>query len=326
MSAPRNLRTVLIAAAAILFCVLGALGPTVQAEGEGGHAPTHDPDHHGDATHGAHAGEHGDAHAADAHGGGHHEGPPELDNIFNMLGFPHGVTWLNGWVGPDQLFMLFYIVVLVAIAALATRSLEYIPGPLQNGVEAIAEGLDDFVQGILGPKGRQFVPFLGTLFIYILFMNYSGLVPFLKAPTNNLNTTLALALCVFLYVQWTGIRSFGVRGYLDHMAGEPRDLVGWILVPLMMPLHVVGELVKPISLALRLFGNITGEDVLLAVFVGLGGALYAATKLPGSEFLGIPLQAIIYPLLLIFGLIQALVFTLLSTIYFYMMLPHEEHH
>jgi F-type H+-transporting ATPase subunit a len=131
---------------------------------------------------------------------------------------------------------------------------------------------------------------------------------------------------VFLYVQWTGIRNLGLIGYLDHLAGSPRDVVGFVLVPLMLPLHVVGELVKPVSLSLRLFGNITGEDVLLAVFVGLGVSLYATLHLPFADWLGIPLQAIIYPLLLIFGFIQALVFTLLSTIYFYMMLPHEEHH
>jgi F-type H+-transporting ATPase subunit a len=168
------------------------------------------------------------------------------------------------------------------------------------------------------------VPFLGTLFIFILVMNYAGLVPFLKSPTANLNTTLAMATCVFLYVQWTGIRSFGLLGYLDHLAGSPRDLVGFVLIPLMLPLHIVGELVKPMSLSLRLFGNITGEDVLLAVFVGLGVGL-AGVFVHGAPF-GIPIQAIVYPLLLIFGFIQALVFTLLSTIYFYMMLPHEEHH
>jgi F-type H+-transporting ATPase subunit a len=95
-------------------------------------------------------------------------------------------------------------------------------------------------------------------------------------------------------------------------------------MPIMLPLHVVGELVKPVSLSLRLFGNVTGEDVLLAVFVGLGVGLLGAF-VHGAPF-GIPLQAIVYPLLLIFGFIQALVFTLLSTIYFFMMLPHEEHH
>ena len=336
----RGLRAALLALGALVLLALPAIEWSDASDGDDDHrdqpvvAGGSDAEavEHGHAADspasGDHSGTHGeDTGASGEHPAAHAEGPPELDNIFVMLGFSHGVTWLNGWIGPDQIFMLFYIVILITIAALGTRALTHVPGPLQNGCEAVVEGLDNFIQSILGPRGRSFVPFLGTLFVYILFMNYSGLVPFLRAPTSSINTTLALALCVFVYVQWTGIRSLGIGGYLDHLAGEPRDVVGWALMPLMLMLHVVGELVKPVSLSLRLFGNITGEDVLLAVFVGLGGALYAALHLPLSDYVGIPLQAILYPLLLIFGLIQALVFTLLSTIYFYMMLPHlEEHH
>jgi len=277
-----------------------------------------------------------DAHAAAEHGGAHGGGhPPELPNIITILydryvvqaeaeGRPPAAwaQFLHRW--ENQAHVLFFILILITVAGVAARRLEQHPGPLQNAVEFIVEKLDDFVQGILGHRGRALVPFLGTLFIFILMMNYAGLVPFLKSPTASLNMTLAMAICVFLYVQWTGIRSLGIGGYLDHLAGSPRDVVGFALLPLMLPLHVVGELVKPMSLSLRLFGNVTGEDVLLAVFVGLGVALLGAV-VHGAPF-GIPLQAIVYPLLLIFGFIQALVFTLLSTIYFYMMLPHDEHH
>ena len=197
--------------------------------------------------------------------------------------------FLHRW--ENQAHVLLFIIILVTVAALGARRLELDPGPLQNAVEFIVEKLDDFVQGILGHRGRQLVPFLGTLFVFILTMNYAGLVPFLKSPTASLNMTLAMAICVFLYVQWTGIRSFGLVGYLDHMAGSPRDFVGFALLPLMLPLHVVGELVKPRSLSLRLFGNVTGEDVLLAVFVGLGVGLLGAV-VHGAPF-GIPLQAIV---------------------------------
>ena len=274
-------------------------------------------------------------HGAAAHEGGHESHPPELPNLITILHDRYVVqpeaqgrepaawaVFLHRW--ENQAFMLLFIILLVSVAAVASRALVQHPGPLQNGVEFVVEKLDDFVQGILGHHGRALVPFLGTLFVFILTMNYAGLVPFLKSPTASINTTLSMAICVFLYVQWTGIRSFGPLGYLDHLAGSPRDLVGFILIPLMMPLHIVGELVKPLSLSLRLFGNVTGEDVLLAVFVGLGVGL-AGALWHGAPF-GVPLQAIVYPLLLIFGFIQALVFTLLSTIYFYMMLPHEEHH
>lgn len=288
------------------------------------------------AEHAGAAAEHAGAeHAGAAHGGGHGGHPPELPNLITILHDRYVVqaeaehrepaawaVFLHRW--ENQAFMLLFIILLVGVAAVATRQLVQHPGPLQNGVEFVVEKLDDFVQGILGHHGRALVPFLGTLFVFILTMNYAGLVPFLKSPTASINTTLSMAICVFLYVQWTGIRSFGPLGYLDHLAGSPRDLVGFILIPLMMPLHIVGELVKPMSLSLRLFGNVTGEDVLLAVFVGLGVGL-AGAFVHGAPF-GVPLQAIVYPLLLIFGFIQALVFTLLSTIYFYMMLPHEEHH
>jgi len=280
-------------------------------------------------------GTHTEAGAAAGHEAQHESHAPELPNLVTILHDRFVVqaesegrqpaAWaqfLEQW--ENQVFIGLFIILLVGVAAVASRKLRDNPGPLQNGVEFVVEKLDDFVQGIVGHRGRALVPFLGTLFVFILTMNYAGLVPFLKSPTASINTTLSMAICVFLYVQWTGIRSFGIWGYLDHLAGSPRDLVGFILLPLMLPLHIVGELVKPLSLSLRLFGNVTGEDVLLAVFVGLGVGLLGAF-IHGVPF-GLPLQAMVYPLLLIFGFIQALVFTLLSTIYFYMMLPHDEHH
>jgi len=103
------------------------------------------------------------------------------------------------------------------------------------------------------------------------------------------------------------------------MAGSPGDVVTWCMVPLMFPLHVIGELAKPLSLSLRLFGNITGEDVLIAVFVGLGVSILSFSPV------GIPLQLPFYFLGLILSTVQALVFALLSTIYILLMLPHEEH-
>ena len=144
----------------------------------------------------------------------------------------------------------------------------------------------------------------------------------MKSPTSNLNTTAALAVTVFFYVQWTGLRENGIIGYIDHLMGNPRDLVGWIMVPLNFPLHILEEFIKPISLALRLFGNILGEDSLIAAFIGLGIAALAFAHLP----FGLPLQFPFMLLALLTGTIQAVVFSLLSTIYISLMLPHEEHH
>ncbi len=151
--------------------------------------------------------------------------------------------------------------------------------------------------------------------------NLQGLVPFLKAPTSVYNQTAALAICVFGYVQYTGLRKLGIGGYLHHMMGSPEDAIGWGMVPLMLPLHLIEEVAKPVSLSLRLFGNILGEDVLLGVFAGLGVAILAFLRLP----LGVPLHLPFIFLAMLMSTIQALVFTLLATIYFSQMLPHEEH-
>ena len=251
------------------------------------------------------------------------EGAPELPNFITLLYDKFGkvvfVEFLHHW--ENVIFAWIVVIFLCVIAYLAYRTRSIMPGRLQNLVEMVVETLDNFVCGILGPQGRKYTPFLGTLFIYILSMNFFGLIPGMKSPTSNLNTTLSLAICVFFYVQYTGIRSFGLLGYLKHMAGDPRDVVTWLLVPINIPIHIIEELAKPMSLSLRLFGNITGEDVLITVFVGLGVSALSFFHLP----VGIPFQLPFVFLALLTGTIQALVFTLLSTIYFSLMLPHEEH-
>jgi F-type H+-transporting ATPase subunit a len=254
------------------------------------------------------------------------EGGHELPNFITVLtdlfkGSSIG-EFLHKWENP--IFSLLIAGLLILIANLASKKPTLIPGKLQNVVELLVEEMEKAIIGILGPQGKKFVPFLGTLFFYILTMNYMGLVPLMKAPTANLNQTVALALCVFAYVQYTGIRDNGIRGYIDHMMGQPRSGVQYGLVILMLPLHILEELIKPLSLSFRLFGNITGEDILIFIFVGLGVAVMSFTHMP----IGIPLQLPFYFLALLTGFIQALVFMLLSTIYFAMMLPHdeEEHH
>jgi F-type H+-transporting ATPase subunit a len=189
-------------------------------------------------------------------------------------------------------------------------------------VEYAVEMLYDFVVGILGPKyGPRYVPYLGTLFIYILAMNLFGLIPFMDSPTSSLNVTVGLALCTFLYVQYTGIRELGALGYVDHMAGSPRSAISWCMVPIMLPVHLIGELAKPVSLSCRLFGNVFGEDMLLVAFTSLGVATLSFVHSP----VGIPWQFPFLVLALLTSTIQALVFTVLSTIDLLLMLPHEEH-
>jgi F-type H+-transporting ATPase subunit a len=290
--------------------------PPVTAAAPGTHEPASPP---GQETPGGHEGAAG--HEAPAAPGA---GPEKFPNFITVLhrAFPNA-----GWVGflhhyEVIVFALLIALLLGLVARLATRNAQLIPGGLQNLVEALVEGLDDFITGILGQKhAARYVPFLGTLFIYIWAMNLFGLIPFMESPTSNLNVTVALALTVFVYAQYIGLRGLGLVGYVDHLMGSPRNLTGWLLVPLMLPIHVLGELAKPISLSCRLFGNIFGEDMLLVAFVSLGVTTLSFTHLP----FGLPLQLPFLLLALLTSTLQALVFTVLSTIYFLLMLPHDDH-
>ena len=249
---------------------------------------------------------------------------PELSNLISVLsGRWHDqpfVAWLHHW--ENMVFAGFIALILCAIAWRYARRPATVPQGGQNVLELFVESLDQFVQSVLGPTGRQHVPFIGTLFLYIWFMNLSVLIPGLKSSTSSLNTTVGLALIVFGYVQWLAVKTHGPLGYLHHLAGSPRDVTGWALVPLMLPIHVLGELIRPVSLSLRLGFNVFAEDVLLAVLVGLGIGAGTALQLP----IGLPLQAFVVPLVLIFSTVQALVFSLLSTVYIALVSPSEAHH
>lgn len=249
---------------------------------------------------------------------------PHVANVVtllrNLLGEGEVAEFLRHF--EDPIFSGVIILLLAGVIYIASRRREMIPGGFQNLMEAMIERVSNFFGEVLGPQGRPYIPFVSTLFLYIFCMNMAGLIPGLKSPTANLNTTVGLALMVFLYVQSIGIRKLGLIGYLDHLAGQPQSVVGWMLVPLMLPLHLVEELAKPMSLSVRLFGNIFGEDTLIAAFVGFGMQALSGLGIP----VGLPLQLPFMLLTLLLGTIQALVFSLLSTIYIFTMLPHEEHH
>lgn len=220
------------------------------------------------------------------------------------------------------IFGLLISVIFCFFAIKTYRNRQMIPGPLQNVMEMLVEGMYNFIYSILGKDAKKNIPFLGTLFFYILGMNFMGIIPGGFSPSTSISITASLAIMVFLYAQYTGITRLGIVGYIDHLAGEPRDVIGWSLVILMFPMHIIGEFAKPFSLALRLFGNITGEDILVAAFVGLGISALSFMNSP----IGLPFNVPFILLGILLSTIQALVFTLLSTIYILMMLPHEEHH
>ncbi len=261
---------------------------------------------------------------AAASGDEEEKGPQKFPNVITVLhrAFPHA-TWSKFLhVNEAVIFALLVAFLLLLAAYTASRNPQMIPGPFQNLFEMLVEGLYDFIASIIGERqAPRFVPFLGTLGVYIWCMNLFGLLPFMDSPTSSLNVTFALGLVVFVYVQWIGLRGLGPVGYIDHMLGQPRDATGWLLAPLMLPIHLLGELAKPISLSCRLFGNIFGEDMLLVAFVSLGITAVSFLHLP----FGIPLQLPFLLLALLTSTLQAAVFMVLSTIYILLMLPHDDH-
>lgn len=221
---------------------------------------------------------------------------------------------------PNLLFANAVVVVLIMIvlAVLFTRKLEAVPKGMSNFGEWLAEQMRNFTVGIIGPEGEKHVPLVGTIFYYILLMNLIGLIPGFHSPTSNITTTLALGVFVFLYVQFWGIRNNGLGGYLRHFMGP--SMGGKKNFPhlflLLGPIELFSEIIKPFTLAVRLFGNIFGEDVIIVVLAGLGATF-------GLSFL--PLHVPVVLLALITAIVQAMVFSILTCIYLSLLSPHGHH-
>ena len=228
---------------------------------------------------------------------------------------------LNPEIFPPHVpVAIFVALILCVLGYVGTRKRQRIPSGLQNALEMAVEGLERLLGSQLGPGTARFVPFLTTLFLFILYMNLVGLIPGFIAPTANLNTTLALGLIVFVTVQGYGIIANGPWGYVKHFVGDVRGLP-LLMVPMLaailFPLHIIGELVKPLTLSIRLYGNIFGDDSVLAQFNEM------APRILGIP---IPIGLPIMGLALLVSVVQALVFTLLSGVYLSLFEPHEEAH
>ena len=268
---------------------------------------------------------HAPAHAtAPAHAESHEEGLPNWVVMLNDY-LPNNPV--VHWMHENQYLVFAWIAGLVFLGFtwVAMRKPTMVPGQLQNALEWIIESMEDVCGGMLGKHLDRYFPFIMSIFFYILTMNLIGIIPGFKSSTSTLDLTLALALITFAYVQFSGIRNLGILGYLDHLAGSPRDVVGFAMLPVMVPVHVLGELVKPVSLSCRLFGNIFGEDTLIVVFVGVAALCLKAslTALAVPPMAGI--TALFMLLQTLTAIVQALIFSLLTTVYLYMMLPHESH-
>jgi F-type H+-transporting ATPase subunit a len=231
--------------------------------------------------------------------GGHHVGP-ETTPIFAIAGIPVSNTVFSAWM---------VMAVLVLLAWAVTRNLKMVPSGLQNVVELIIEAWMGIIQQVAGERGRKFLPLILTAFLFILFSNWLGTLPifgnvnWFRSPNSDLNLTAAMAIVVFLTVQVWGIKSMGIGGYLKEF-----------VVP--NPLHILTELSRPVSLSLRLFGNIFAGEVLLTTMLGIA---------PFVLFVFLALEVFV-------GMIQALIFAMLTLAFLSIATAHgheasgDEHH
>jgi len=247
------------------------------------------------------------------------EHPP----IFRLPGIPDHVTYT--WVA---------MAILVIAAFVASRNVALVPRGLQNFFEVVLEQFQQMIDDVIGPEGRRFLPLIATLGLFILVGNLMGLVPGMNGPTTNLNTTAACALVVFFSYHYIGVRKQGALTYLQHFMGP----VPLALKPLMFVIEIISHLARPLSLTLRLFGNMFGGHILLAIIfflMGLDGLI-------GWALSGNPLGAVVggigglvmvvftvgflYPLKILVSFLQAFIFVMLTMLYISGAIEEAEHH
>jgi len=247
------------------------------------------------------------------------EHPP----IFRLPGIPDHVTYT--WV---------VMVLLAVLTFVASRNLQLVPRGLQNFLEVLLEQFQQMIDDVMGHEGRRYLPLIATLGLFILTANLMGLVPGLAGVTSNLNTNAACALVVFIAYHWIGVRKQGLVPYLKHFAGP----VPLALKPLMFVIEIISHLARPLSLTLRLFGNMVGGHILLAVIfllMGLDGLIGWALSgsVPGAIIGGIGglitivfTVGFLYPLKILVAFLQAFIFVMLTMLYISGAIEEGEHH
>ena len=216
-----------------------------------------------------------------------------------------------GFHVPDYLVFCALIVLFIAAIGLFIRSRLSVenPGKLQIVLEDIVGFIVEQLENLMGPKGRKFLPLVGTVFVFILLANLMGQIPGLGSPTANVNVPFALALTVWLYYHVEGVRAQGLGNYLLHFAFPPG--VPKLMAPLMLPIELISHASRVMSLTLRLFGNIFGEHLVVLIIASI------------VPFLApLPIQA----LGLIVGPLQAFIFMTLTAIYLASATAVDEHH
>ncbi len=234
--------------------------------------------------------------------------------VFNIApGVPVTNTMITMWV---------VMVILIGTALIIRKNLKYLPSGFQNFAEWSLGGMYNFMEEVGGKASKKHFPIFITFFLTILLSNWLGIAMgmlaeesgFLRAPTSDLNTTIALSFVAFVYFEFQGLKAHGLFGYLGHFVNlkalftkGPMGIIDFFVGLL----HIVSELVRPTALALRLFGNIFGGEIVLTVAFLLFGALFPLPFM-GLEFL--------------IGLIQAFVFSVLFLTFTALNTAHEEEH
>ncbi|MDY0376348.1 MAG: F0F1 ATP synthase subunit A [Desulfobacterium sp.] len=211
--------------------------------------------------------------------------------LFEMIGLGHFAH-----ANVHVVYMWVVMAILIILGWLAGRNVQMVPGKVQNVFEVLISGLEEFMVDVCGEEGRWFFPLVASIFLCVFVGNLLGLVPGFFPPTANLNTTAALALTVFVFTHVIGVKYHGVK-YYKHFIGPV-----WWMIPIMLPIELIGHFARILSLSFRLFGNMMGHELVLAILFSLAGAFFAP----------LPIMA----LGIFVGLVQAFVFFLLSVMYF----------
>jgi F-type H+-transporting ATPase subunit a len=208
---------------------------------------------------------------------------------------------ITGASADAIIYTWFVILLLLTLSVLATKAVKTVPGRFQNFMEVVIGGIENMIVETMGEHGRPFFPLIATLALFILVSNLVGLIPGFFPPTANINTTAACAIIVFITTHVVGIKHHGL-GYVKHFLGPI-----WWLAPMIFFIEIIGHLSRPVSLTLRLFGNMNGHELVLMVFFAL------------APFF-VPLPMMLMGVLVSF--IQAFVFMLLAMIYIQGSLDH----
>jgi len=214
-----------------------------------------------------------------------------LVKLFEAIGLGH---FAHAY--PHVIYSWLVMIILIALSAMAAKSVNLVPSKIQNIFELLISGLEEFMVEITGDEGRWVFPLTGTVFIYIFVCNLIGLVPGFFPPTASLNTTLSCALVVVIFTHVIGVKYHGAA-YIKHFMGPV-----WWMVPLMLPIEIIGHMARILSLTFRLFGNMMGHELVLGILFALAGLFFA------------PLPIMVLGIFV--GLVQAFIFYLLAVMYF----------